>query len=142
MVMFLDNLKTKYGCFIYKNSIFADMMMNITLILAMLVALEHLYIMYLETFATQSDTTARVFSMPKEKLSDTAVNTLFKNQGVYNGLIAVLLFIAVWRHDLFWVRCMMGYVVAVAAYGSFTSNPKIILKQGSLAILALVASWL
>ena len=40
----------------------------ITLILAGIVALEHLYIMYLETFATHSDTTSRVFNMSKEEL--------------------------------------------------------------------------
>ncbi|CAM3406352.1 hypothetical protein STPL106120_08055 [Streptococcus pluranimalium] len=34
-----------------------------TLILATLVALEYFYIMYLETFATQSETTGRVFNM-------------------------------------------------------------------------------
>lgn len=118
------------------------MMTYITLVLATLVALEHLYIMYLETFATKSNTTARVFNMSQEKLSDAAICTLFKNQGVYNGLLAVLIFIAVWQRDWFWLRCMMGYVVGVAAYGSLTSNPKIILKQGSLAILALVVSWL
>ena len=63
----------------------------ITLILAGIVALEHLYIMYLETFATHSDTTSRVFNMSKEELQRDSVTNLFKNQGIYNGLIAVFL---------------------------------------------------
>ena len=63
----------------------------ITLILAGIVALEHLYIMYLETFATHSDMTSRVFNMSKEELQRDSVTNLFKNQGIYNGLIAVFL---------------------------------------------------
>ena len=63
----------------------------ITLILAGIVALEHLYIMYLETFATHSDMTSRVFNMSKEELQRDCVTNLFKNQGIYNGLIAVFL---------------------------------------------------
>lgn len=49
----------------------------ITLILSVLVALEHFYIMYLETFATQSDATSRVFNMSKEELQRTSVTNLF-----------------------------------------------------------------
>ena len=45
----------------------------IILILAGIVALEHLYIMYLETFATHSDTTSRVFNMSKEELQRDSV---------------------------------------------------------------------
>lgn len=38
----------------------------ITKILSTMVALEFFYILYLETFAVESDTTARVFGMSKE----------------------------------------------------------------------------
>ena len=60
----------------------------ITLILAGIVALEHLYIMYLETFATHSDTTSRVFNMSKEELQRDSVTNLFKNHPIvsYSGI--------------------------------------------------------
>ncbi len=70
--------------------------MNIvTKILAVLTALEFLYIFYLETLATDSAKTSSVFGMTQEELRQKNVNVLFKNQGVYNGLIAVMIFLAV-----------------------------------------------
>ena len=63
---------------------------------ATLVALEFLYIMYLETFATASEKTSQVFGMEIEELKRKSVNTLFRNQGIYNGLLAVLILLAVW----------------------------------------------
>ena len=57
----------------------------ITIILATLVALEHFYIFYLESIATQSDATSRVFNMDKEELVRPSVTSLFKNQGIYNN---------------------------------------------------------
>ena len=38
--------------------------------------------MYLETFATHSDTTSRVFNMRKEELQRDSVTNLFKNKGI------------------------------------------------------------
>ena len=112
----------------------------ITKILAVLVALEFLYIMYLETFATSSAKTSKVFSMSIEELQKKSVNTLFKNQGIYNGLLSVLILIAVFAFaNKIAIILLMSYIILVALYGSITSNPKIILMQGGLAILTLVS---
>ena len=54
-------------------------MSMITTILGTLVALEFFYIFYLETIATTSSNTARVFKMQEEELSRPSVTTLFKN---------------------------------------------------------------
>ena len=45
-----------------------------TIILATIVALEHFYIFYLESIATQSDATSRVFNMEKEELARPSVS--------------------------------------------------------------------
>jgi putative membrane protein len=109
-------------------------------ILATLTALEFIYIFYLETIATSSEKTSKVFGMSTEELKRDSVNVLFRNQGVYNGLISVLILLAVFAFDSkAAVICLMSYIIAVALYGSFTSNPKIILMQGGLAILTLIS---
>jgi putative membrane protein len=115
----------------------------VTTVLATLVALEFLYIMYLETFTTTSQKTSQVFGMSTDELTRDSVNTLFKNQGVYNGLLSVLILVAVFAFvSKTAVVALMLYIICVAAYGSVTSNPKIILMQGGLAILTLVSCLL
>ncbi|MGT2928773.1 DUF1304 domain-containing protein [Streptococcus dentasini] len=110
-----------------------------TIILASLVALEFFYIMYLETFATTSASTSRVFGMTREELSAPSLKTLFKNQGVYNGLIGVgILYALIWNPSM--LLPIMIYIVLVAAYGAATSNPKILLTQGGLAILTIITA--
>lgn len=112
----------------------------ITTIFAALTALEFFYIMYLETIATTSEKTSKVFGMDREELERKSVNTLFKNQGIYNGLIAVLILLALFVFvSKTAVMVLMGYIILVALYGSITSNPKILLMQGGLSILTLVS---
>ena len=75
-------------------------MSTLTTVLAIMVALEHIYILFLETIATSSESTSRVFGISIDQLKSMTIATLLKNQGVYNGLISVLLLIAVWQQDL------------------------------------------
>lgn len=117
-------------------------MLLVTKILAVLVALEFIYIMYLETFATDSAKTAKVFNMRQEDLQQPSLNTLFKNQGIYNGLLSVLIIVAVFGYGskiaLIW---LMLYIIGVALYGAISSQPSILLKQGGLAILTLISCF-
>ncbi len=108
-------------------------------ILATLVALEFFFIMYLETFATTSKRTSEVFGLDIQELQRKSVNTLFKNQGIYNGLLGVLILITVFAfQSTTAVMLLMGYIILVAAYGAITSDKKIILTQGGLAIITLI----
>lgn len=110
-------------------------------VLACLVAVEFFYIMYLETFATTSKKRAEVFQMDQEELSRPSVNTLFKNQGIYNGLLAVLTLIAAFALGKIVLQLVLAYMILVAAYGAVTSQPKILLMQGGLPILTLIVSF-
>lgn len=110
-----------------------------TMIFGTLVALEFFYIFYLETIATTSKNTGRVFNMDEAELNRDSVKTLFKNQGVYNLLIGILVLIALYvQPNPVWLGIFMGYIILVAAYGAITSDKSILLKQGGLAIITLL----
>ena len=111
------------------------------MIFSILAALEHIYILYLETIITDSEKTSKVFGIEVDELKTKTVSTLLKNQGVYNGLLSILLFISIFKSEIFWIRLFLSYIILVAIYGGITSNPKIIFKQGGLAIIALLFSF-
>lgn len=114
-------------------------MSTLTIIIATLTALEHFYIMYLETLATQSNMTGKIFSMSKEELSYLPVIKLFNNQDVYNGLIGLFLLYGLYiSQNQEIVAIFLINVLLVAVYGALTVDKKILLKQGGLPILALL----
>ncbi|HEU9679249.1 TPA: DUF1304 domain-containing protein, partial [Streptococcus pneumoniae] len=112
----------------------------ITIILTTIVAWEHFYIFYLESIATQSDATSRVFNMEREELAHPSVSLLFKNQGIYKALLGVCLLYGIYfSQNLEIVTIFVLFVIGAATYGSLTADKKIILKQGGSAILALIS---
>ncbi|MBR3216497.1 MAG: DUF1304 domain-containing protein [Exiguobacterium sp.] len=116
-------------------------MSTLTLVFGTLVAIEFFYIFYLETIATASSSTSRVFRLSKDELTSDSVSVLFKNQGVYNGLIGVGLLYGLYLspNPVEIVTMILTYIILVALYGSITSDKKIILTQGGLAILTLIS---
>ena len=120
----------------------------LTIIFSGLSAIEHLYILFLETIFTTSSRTSKTFKIEEEKLKDKNVSTLLKNLGVYNGLIAILIiisiFLSIFREDkdnILWLWFLLGYIILVAVYGGISSDIKIIPKQGGLAIVGFVLSF-
>lgn len=104
-------------------------------ILTALVALEFVYIFYLETLQTTSEATSRVFNISVETLKNTNITTLFKNQGVYNLMIAVGLVFGLIVGSKELVGFLLFSIIVVAVYGGLTSQMSIIWKQGGLAII-------
>lgn len=104
-------------------------------ILTALVAIEFVYIFYLETLQTTSEATSRVFNMSVETLKNTNITTLFKNQGVYNLMIAVGLIFGLIIGSREVVGFLLFNIIVVAVYGGLTSQMSIIWKQGGLAII-------
>ncbi|WNZ89947.1 DUF1304 domain-containing protein [Streptococcus iniae] len=112
----------------------------ITLILATLVALEQAYIMYIETFATQSTATQRIFNISKEELENPTIDNLFKNQGIYNGLIALFLIYGLFiAQNSEIVALFLVNILAATLYGALTVDKKILFKQGGVALMALIS---
>ena len=114
----------------------------LTVIFILLVAAEHLYIMFLETFATTSRHTSKTFNIDVDELSNHHISTLLKNQGVYNGVLALMLAFAAISQNLLWSRLLLGYVILVALYGAWSSDSKTLIKQGGLAIVTLTVSFI
>lgn len=100
-----------------------------------------LYIMLLETFMTDSESTARVFKMSVRDLRGKNLNTLFKNQGIYNGLLGIALLYGIYRPggNMELSVVILSIMFLVAVYGGLSSDKTIILKQGALPFLSLVS---
>ena len=110
-------------------------------ILTALVALLHVYILYLEMFLWTKPQGLRVFGMSLEKAQETKV--LGANQGLYNGFLAAgLIWSLVHPNPAFAYELkvfFLGCVIVAAIYGSLTASRKIIFTQGSPAIVAMIA---
>lgn len=116
------------------------MLTILRVLLVGLVAVEHLYFLYLEMFAWTTPRVQRVFGTTPEIARDSKV--LAANQGLYNGFLAAGLLwglihplAATGREiELFFLGC----VLVAALYGGLTAKRSILLIQGLPALLALL----
>ncbi len=110
-------------------------------ILVAVVALEHLYILWLEMFAWETRG-KKVFkgSLKPELFAPT--KTLAANQGLYNGFLAAGLVWSLLISDAAWAKNVamffLGCVIVAGVYGALTASRKIFLVQAVPAILALL----
>jgi len=110
------------------------------MILVGVVAIEHIYILYLEMFAWTTPRGQRAFGTTPTLANDT--KTLAANQGLYNGFLAAGL---IWglvhpnaavgtQIQIFFLCC----VIIAAIYGGLTVMRSILFVQGGPALIALL----
>lgn len=113
----------------------------IAIILTIIVAIEHVYILWMEMFAWET-AGKKVFgkSLPHELFKPT--KGLAANQGLYNGFLVAGLVWSFLISDPIWsfnVRVFfLGCIIVAALYGGLTASKSIIVKQGLPAILAMI----
>ena len=111
-------------------------------ILIALVALEHIYILWMEMFAWETKG-KEVFkaALPAEMFKPT--KRLAANQGLYNGFLAAGLIWTFFIKDVEWqtnIALFFLSCVAVAGiYGAITATKRIFFVQALPAILAIIA---
>jgi len=116
-------------------------METISQILVALVALEHLYILWLEMFAWET-AGKRTFkkALPDELFKPT--KRLAANQGLYNGFLAAGLIWTFWITDNLWKTNVsiffLGCISVAGIYGAISADKKIFFVQALPAIIALL----
>lgn len=104
------------------------------------VALMHLYIVYLEMFAWTTPKGLRVFGMTQE-VADVSKN-IASNQGLYNGFLAAgLIWGLVHPNANFGQQIQIFFlatVIVAAIYGGMTVKKSILFMQGLPALIALL----
>jgi putative membrane protein len=114
-------------------------MLGIALLL--LVALEHLYFLYLEMFLWTTPKGLKTFGNTAQKAEDSKV--LAANQGLYNGFLAAgLLWGLIYPDAVAGLHIQMFFLVCVIVagmYGGLTVGKRILYLQAGPALLALLA---
>lgn len=117
-------------------------MSRLTRILATAAALQCFLLLFLETFATSSPLTAKLFKMSASELKRKNTGLLFRNQGFYNGLVGVFLLYGAWISADGAEICavFLIFMAACAVYGAVSGGTKpISLLQGLLPAAALIS---
>jgi len=109
-------------------------------ILTAVVAVEHLYILWLEMFAWTTRGPKVFRSLPKDMFEKT--KALAANQGLYNGFLAAGLIWSLFIPDPVWSNNVayffLGCVIVAGVYGAATAQKTIFYVQAVPAIIALV----
>jgi putative membrane protein len=115
----------------------------ILLALLALVAIEHLYFLYLEMFAWTKPSTLKAFGTTPEFAE--ASRTLAANQGLYNGFLVAGLVWALLAPDPFHKPLAIFFACCVTVaglYGGATVGKKILYVQALPGALTLIAAIL
>lgn len=106
------------------------------------VALEHIYILYLEMFAWTTRGPKVFKNFPKELFPKTV--SLAANQGLYNGFLSAGLIWSLLITDAVWSKNVayffLGCVIVAGIYGAISASKRIFIVQAMPAIIALLVT--
>jgi len=106
-----------------------------------LVAIEHLYILYMEMFAWES-LGKKTFKGALPDNMFTPTKKMAANQGLYNGFLSAGLIWSFFIDDTKWSSNIaiffLGCVIVAGVYGAYSAHKKIFFTQGLPAIIALI----
>jgi putative membrane protein len=113
----------------------------LSMVLVGLVAVEHIYILFLEMFMWTKPKTKSIFGIDDD-LAEKSI-AMAANQGLYNGFLAVGLIWGLvnnnaqtgYQFQVFFLLC----VIVAAIYGSKTVKRSILFVQGVPAFLAFIS---
>lgn len=109
-------------------------------ILIGLIAVFHLYILWMEMFAWTTVGKKTFRNFPADLFEPT--KSLAANQGLYNGFLAAGLVWSLLIKDESWQTNVASFFLSCVAiagiYGAFTASKKILYVQGIPAIIALL----
>jgi putative membrane protein len=110
-------------------------------VLIAIVAIEHLYILWLEMFAWTTAGKRTFKSMSADMFEKT--KAMAANQGLYNGFLSAGLIWSLFIIDVFWAQNVatffLGCVIVAGLYGAATVQRSILFVQALPAALALAA---
>ena len=111
------------------------------MVLVGLVALEHLYILWMEMFAWET-VGKQTFKGALAPEMFTPTKTMAANQGLYNGFLAAGLIWSLLITDPVWKQNVaiffLGCVIIAGIYGAATASRRIFFVQALPAIIAVV----
>ncbi len=109
-------------------------------ILIALVAIEHLYILWVEMFAWETVGKKMFKSLPEDMFTKT--KALAGNQGLYNGFLAAGLIWSLLISNIAWSFAIAAFFLSCVAiagiYGAISAQKSIFYKQALPAIIALL----
>ncbi|HBU77777.1 MAG TPA: DUF1304 domain-containing protein [Muricauda sp.] len=105
-----------------------------------IVAVLHIYFLWLEMFAWTTRAKKVFRSLPEHLFEPT--KTLAANQGLYNGFLAAGLIWSLLIEDIYWQIYVglffLGCVVIAGMYGAVTASKKIFTVQALPALVGIV----
>jgi putative membrane protein len=120
------------------------MLMLIPKILVALIAIEHLYILWLEMFQWTGKAKKVFKGYPDKFYEDTKV--LAANQGLYNGFLAAGLIWSLCIQNTEWsvyvALFFLGCVAVAGIYGAATASKRILYVQAIPAIVTILVTMI